>query len=67
MIQFVNKINLNIKLFLSYKVYENLILNLVSLKPPGHFLVLKAYRVADIIKRNGKKSPVMKLVSTPVI
>ena len=39
--------------------------NLVSLKPPGHFLVLKAYRVADIMRRNGKKSPVIKLVSTP--
>ena len=40
-------------------------MNLVSLKPPGHFLVLKAYSVAEMISRNGKKSPVMKLVSTP--
>ena len=41
-------------------------MNLVSLKPPGHFLVLKAYSVAEMISRKGKKSPVMKLVSTPV-
>ena len=26
-------------------------MNLVSLKPPGHFLVLKAYSVAEMISR----------------
>ena len=39
--------------------------NLVSLKPPGHFLVLKAYMVAEIIKRKGKNNPIMKFWSTP--
>ena len=39
--------------------------NLVSLKPPGHFLVLKAYMVAEIIRRKGKNKPIMKFWSTP--
>ena len=39
--------------------------NLVSLKPPGHFLVLKAYMVAEIIRRKGKNNPIMKFWSTP--
>ena len=36
-------------------------MNLVSLNPPGHFLVLKAYKVAEIMRRKGKKRPVIKL------
>ena len=40
-------------------------MNRVSLNPPGHLRVLKAYRVAEMIRRNGKKRPVIKLVSTP--
>ena len=44
---------------------EHKYVNLVSLKPPGHFLVLKAYMVAEIIRRKGKNKPIMKFWSTP--
>ena len=39
--------------------------DLVSLKPPGIFLVLKAYMVADMMSRKGKASPMVKVWSTP--
>ena len=52
-------------LFLLALVNINNCTNLVSLNPPGHFLVLKAYMVAHIINKNGKNKPIMKVWSTP--
>ena len=42
-------------------------MNLVSLKPPGHFRVLKAYKVAEMINRKGDLLQDMRLIYTPMV